>query len=165
MEQRGLQFAGAQFYSHVLPCLDTPSWSTNRVAGDGWMAVGDAAGLVDPITGEGLYYALRSAELAADCLLQRTEPANPQTYAHQLRDDFTHDLEYGAQLAERIFHGSFLFGRIPARMVQWTRRSPLFKAAIQDLFAGTQSYVGLKRRLLRNLSGSLWEVALSGWKK
>jgi len=165
MEQRGLQFAGAQFYSHVLPCLDTPSWSTNRVAGDGWMAVGDAAGLVDPITGEGLYYALRSAELAADCLLQRTGPANPQTYAHQLRDDFTHDLEYGSQLAERIFHGSFLFGRIPARMVQWTRRSPLFKAAIQDLFAGTQSYVGLKRRLLRNLSGSLWEVALSGWKK
>lgn len=165
MEQRGLQFAGAQFYSHVLPCLDTPSWSTNRVAGDGWMAVGDAAGLVDPITGEGLYYALRSAELAADCLLRAAGPATPQTYAHQLRDDFTHDLEYGSQLAERIFHGSFLFGRIPARMVQWTRRSPLFKAAIQDLFAGTQSYVGLKRRLLRNLSGSLWEVALSGWKK
>ena len=165
MEQRGLNFAGAQFYSHVLPCLDALSWNKNRVQGDGWMAVGDAAGLVDPITGEGLFYALRSAELAADCFLQQTGTANPQTYAQQLRLDFTHDLEYASQLAERIFHGSFLFGRIPARMVQWTRRSPLFKAAIQDLFAGTQNYVGLKRRLLRNLSGSLWEVALSGWKQ
>ena len=41
------------------------SWKRNRVAGDGWMAVGDAAGLVDPITGEGLYYAMRSGDLAS----------------------------------------------------------------------------------------------------
>ena len=31
--------------------------------------IGDSAGLVDPITGEGLYYALRSAELCANALL------------------------------------------------------------------------------------------------
>jgi flavin-dependent dehydrogenase len=162
MDQRGLKYQGAQFYSHLLPCLDTPAWSGNRVAGEGWTAVGDAAGLVDPITGEGLYYALRSAELAADSLLAQ-EP--PQSYTKKLGQDFGHDLEFGSRLANRIFHGSFLFGRVPARMVQFTRRSPLFKATIQDLFAGTQSYTGLRHRLLRNLSGSLWEVALSGWKQ
>jgi flavin-dependent dehydrogenase len=34
-------------------------------AGDGWLLVGDAAGFLDPFTGEGLHRALRSAELAA----------------------------------------------------------------------------------------------------
>src|ERR1043165_4419076 len=58
-----------QFYSHLLPSLETRSWKSNRVAGEGWMAVGDAAGLVDPITGEGLYYAIRSGDLAAKSLL------------------------------------------------------------------------------------------------
>src|SRR6202165_5728852 len=69
MNEKGLSWKGASFYSHLLPSLDTGSWQKNRVAGEGWMAVGDAAGLVDPITGEGLYYAIRSADLAARSLL------------------------------------------------------------------------------------------------
>jgi menaquinone-9 beta-reductase len=35
------------------------------VAGPGWLLVGDAAGFVDPFTGEGIYRALRSARAAA----------------------------------------------------------------------------------------------------
>ena len=35
-----------------------------RVAGAGWLLVGDAAGFFDPFTGEGVYKALRGAELA-----------------------------------------------------------------------------------------------------
>ncbi len=165
MEERGLKFAGAEFYSHLLPCLETAAWKGNRVAGDGWTAVGDAAGLVDPITGEGLYFALRSADLAAGEILEGEGPSGEQAYRQLLRRDFMHDLEFGSRLAKRIFYGRFLFGRVPARMVQFTRRSQLFKAAIQDLFAGTQSYVGLKGRLLRNLNGSLMEVALSPLKR
>jgi flavin-dependent dehydrogenase len=36
-----------------------------RRAGPGWLLVGDAAGFLDPFTGEGLHRALVSAELAA----------------------------------------------------------------------------------------------------
>jgi len=38
----------------------------SRVAGDGWLLVGDAIGFVDPLSGEGLQRAFVSAELAAD---------------------------------------------------------------------------------------------------
>lgn len=39
-----------------------------EVAGEGWLLVGDAAGFVDPFTGEGIYRALRSARAAASAL-------------------------------------------------------------------------------------------------
>ena len=65
MDEKGIAWRGATFYSHVLPSLESPGWKNNRVAGEGWMAVGDAGGLVDPITGEGLYYAMRSGDLAS----------------------------------------------------------------------------------------------------
>jgi geranylgeranyl reductase family protein len=39
-----------------------------RAAGRGWMLIGDAAGFIDPFTGEGIYRALRSARAAAESL-------------------------------------------------------------------------------------------------
>jgi flavin-dependent dehydrogenase len=42
-----------------------------RVSGPGWLLAGDAAGGVDPITGDGVALALRNAELAAETLLRR----------------------------------------------------------------------------------------------
>jgi hypothetical protein len=46
-------------------------------------------------------------------------------------------------------------------MVQFTRRSPRFSAIVQDLFSGRQPYLGLKRRLLQNLNGSLFDIGMS----
>ena len=158
MDEKGLSREGAGFYSHLLPCLDTPAWKRNRVAGDGWLAIGDAAGLVDPITGEGLYYALRSADLAVQSITAGGKD-QASTYRGWLRRDFTLDLEFGARLANRIFHGKFLGGPVTDRMIQFTRLSPSFRGVMQDLFAGTQPYPGLKRRLFRNLNRSLLEVA------
>jgi hypothetical protein len=71
------------------------------------------------------------------------------------------DLEFGSRLAKRLFLGRFLLGSVPERMVQFTRRSPRFAAVMQDLFAGRQQYLGLKRRLLRNLNGSLYDIGMS----
>ena len=82
-------------------------------------------------------------------------------YRQSLRRDFAADLEFGARLAKRLFLGRFLFGSVPARMVQFTRRSPRFSAIIQDLFAGKQPYLGLKRRLVQNLNGSMYDISMS----
>ena len=163
LTERGIAWKGAAFYSHLLPSLGAASWEKNRVAGEGWMAVGDAAGLVDPVTGEGLYYAIRSADLAVRALLSEAgEPAEKAgQYRQSLRRDFAADLEFGSRLAKRLFLGRFLFGSVPARMVQFTRRSPRFSAIVQDLFAGKQPYLGLKRRLLENLNGSMYDVSMS----
>ena len=44
------------------------SYTTERSAGDGWVLVGDAWGFIDPIYSSGVYFALKSAALAADCI-------------------------------------------------------------------------------------------------
>ena len=61
------------------PYLDKPrAWrlpmSSVRRHGPGWLAVGDAAGFINPMNGEGIDYGLESGMLAADLFL-----ANPQT--------------------------------------------------------------------------------------
>ncbi|MBZ5580344.1 MAG: NAD(P)/FAD-dependent oxidoreductase [Acidobacteriia bacterium] len=163
MTEREIAWKHGSFYSHLLPSLHTSSWRKNRVTGDGWLAVGDAAGLVDPITGEGLYYAIRSADLAVRALLlEVTSLAEKMThYQRLLRRDFAADLEFGSRLASRVFLGRFLWGSVPARMIQFTRRSPRFSAIMQDLFSGRQTYLELRQRLLKNLNGSLYEIGMS----
>jgi flavin-dependent dehydrogenase len=162
MEEKGISYKGAKFFGHVLPSLESHGWLKNRVAGEGWLAVGDAGGLVDPITGEGLYYAMRSGDLASQVVLNEQSIAEKaQSYCAMLRRDFTEDLEYGATLAKRVFLGQFLFKSVPARMVGFARRSARFRAVVDDLMAGTQPYLGLKERLFRNLNGTLREVLMN----
>ncbi len=163
MREHSISLKDATFYGHMLPSLETASWRKNRVAGDGWMAVGDAGGLVDPITGEGIYYAMRSGDLASQVLISTEHPmeAKAQAYRNIIQHDFMADLEFGAMLAKRVFLGRFLFSTVPARMVQFIRRSPRFQSLMQDLFAGTQPYTELKCRLLRNLNGTLHEIVMN----
>ena len=58
-----------------------------RAAGPGWLLVGDAAGFIDPFTGEGIYRALRSARIAADALIGSADPAS--AYRAGRRSAFT----------------------------------------------------------------------------
>jgi flavin-dependent dehydrogenase len=66
---------------------DPTLWDT-PCAGPGWALLGDAAGHVHPITGEGIAYALWSAELLAEALRR----GDPQIYEHLWRE------KYGTEL-------------------------------------------------------------------
>lgn len=163
MAERGISCKEGKFYSHMLPSLETPAWRSNRVAGEGWLAVGDAGGLVDPITGEGLYYAMRSGDLASQVVINDAHGLVEKAHAYRamLTREFALDLEFAATLAKRVFLGSFLFDSVPARMIHYIRRSARFRALMQDLFAGTQPYCDLKSRLLRSLNGTVHEVLMN----
>ena len=70
-------------YAWPIPSLRPADVDAEQPAGDGWMLLGDAAGLVDPITREGIYFALRSGSLAAQAFAT-TSPG--RTYTASVRD-------------------------------------------------------------------------------
>src|SRR5258708_18084823 len=111
MTERGISYKEGKFYSHMLPSLETPGWRTNRVSGDGWLAVGDAGGLVDPITGEGLYYAMRSGDLASRVLVDDAHRLADKAAAFRAMPTRALALALGvaAQVAQRVFLAKFLF--------------------------------------------------------
>jgi flavin-dependent dehydrogenase len=57
------------------------AWS-GQVVADGAALVGDAADFFDPFTGEGIYCALRGAELLADAVLPALDRGGPVSAAH-----------------------------------------------------------------------------------
>jgi flavin-dependent dehydrogenase len=139
----GLDLTGATFYAHIIPSLTADALRNSAIGGQGWAMIGDAAGFVDPITGEGLFYALRSAELISEALLANA----PESYPTLVKRDFLPKLERASRIAERFYSGGWLGGEVIERMVQLTARSPHFRELMRDLFAGTQEYAGLRRRV------------------
>jgi flavin-dependent dehydrogenase len=148
---------GAKFYSHVLPSPQAQTIRGRRIVGKNWAMAGDAAACVDPITGEGLYYALRSGDLLAQSLIE----GRPQAYPERLRSAFSADLEFAANIARKLFRGTFLGGAITTRMVQLLNYSPTFRDLVRDVFSGSQDYRTLKSRLWNQVGVTVTEFLRS----
>jgi geranylgeranyl reductase family protein len=145
----------AAFYSAPVPALSPDSWTRNRISGDRWALVGDAAGLVDPITGEGIYYALRSAEVLAESF-----PDLP-AYAATMNEECVAELQRSARLYSQFYRGRFFGASFRKRMVQFAGRSERVRLILESLIAGRQPYTGLRRRLLKSAPKIALELARS----
>ncbi len=90
------------------PNLERPrAWrlpmSTVKRHGPGWVAIGDAAGLVNPMNGEGIDYGLESGMLAADLFLD--DPATaPERYDQLVGERFDAFLRTGRRFSFLIGH-------------------------------------------------------------
>jgi flavin-dependent dehydrogenase len=153
LDKNGLGWNGARFYSHILPSFRTQTFDNLEVCGDGWAMVGDSAGLVDPITGEGLYYALRSADLCAGALLA----GRPDEYATLLQQEELPELKLAARVSQRFYSGQIFGESVLERMVSLTAQSASFRDLMSDLFAGIQGYRDLRARLCRMLPSVMAE--------
>jgi geranylgeranyl diphosphate/geranylgeranyl-bacteriochlorophyllide a reductase len=153
IREEKIPVAGAQFYSHVLPSPELGTLRHRKIAGRNWALAGDAAACVDPITGEGLFYALRSGDLLAQSLIA----AQPENYPARLRAEFISDLEIATRLVRLVFRGTFLGGAVTTRMVQFARRSATFRELLRDLFSGAQDYRSLRKRLWKQFGVTLAE--------
>ena len=137
-------------YSWPIPSLPAEDVERLPVAGPGWVLVGDAAGLVDPITREGIFFALQSAEYAAEALgSNRSSPEG--AYTERIREGIGAELARAARLKAVFFRPRFT-----RLLVEALAESAGIRRVMADLVAGAQGYRGLKRRL-----AATWEIGLA----
>ena len=137
--------ATSERYAARIPGLAPKTWDSRTVAGADWALLGDAAGFADPVTGEGIYYALRSAELFAETFLSGT----PEAYEKRWREDFGAELRRAAQMRPR-FYGNFWGAPFTERMIEFARGHRGVKRVLGNLVAGEQGYVDLKKKLVKS---------------
>lgn len=140
----------AERYAARIPGLAVETWDKRSATGDGWALLGDAAGFADPVTGEGIYYALRSAELFAESYLE----GQPLDYERRWREDFGRELRRASEMRRR-FYGSFWGAPFTERMIEFARTHRGIRKVLGGLVAGDQGYVDLKSKLARR---ALWPV-------
>lgn len=142
------QYPGAcrarRLYAARIPCLSRRRLRRQRVAGPDWALVGDAAGFADPVTGEGIYYALRSAELLAGALGRGT----PLEYETSWRHEFGPDLERAAVWRDRFYGGGLLPRSFAGIATALAGRSPTAAELIERAVSSPQGYRGIPASLL-----------------
>ncbi len=131
-------------YAARIPGLSPETLDQRRTTGEGWALLGDAAGFADPVTGEGIYYALRSAELFAEAYLT----GRPMEYEKMWRADFGRELRRAGQMRRR-FYGSFHGAPFTDRLIDFARLHGGIRRTLCELVVGDQGYVNLKRTLVR----------------
>src|SRR5262249_55105908 len=96
--------ARASFYAAMIPALDVSTWDQLKASDVAHASalVGDAAGFVDPLTGEGIYYAIKSADLLAEAMTTRVADYEPLW-----RAEFGAEMRRAAELSERFYRGNF----------------------------------------------------------
>ncbi|MCY3609812.1 MAG: geranylgeranyl reductase family protein [Acidimicrobiales bacterium] len=94
------------------PYLERPrAWrlpmSATKRHGPGWVAIGDAAGLINPMNGEGIDYGLETGILVAD-LFAEDPPAVADTYDRIVAEKFDAFLRTGRRFSFLIGHPRIL---------------------------------------------------------
>jgi flavin-dependent dehydrogenase len=115
------------------------SYTTTQQSGDGWVLIGDAFGFIDPIYSSGVYFALRSGELAADAVVEGLR--NDDTSAEQLGawvDSFKDGTQLIRKLVSAYYTNDFSFGR-------FMKEHPEHQDNLTDLLIGRIFYDGAGR--------------------
>ena len=142
-------------YSWPIPSLRESTIEQERPFGERWMLLGDAGGMVDTITREGIFFALLSGDAAADSLLDSGTPGT--RYGERIRALVYDELLRAARLKARFFNPRFTM-----LLLRALQQSASIRAIMADLVAGRQTYRGLRRRLLGTLQVRLLIEMLRG---
>jgi geranylgeranyl reductase family protein len=117
------------------------------------LLVGDAANLADPLTGEGIYYAVRSGKMAAEAIVAaiKHEPGKIKPYLGSLKRLLMRDLGVALKLANAIY-------RVPRLAYTVLKSSRNLGFLYVHLLCGKALYSDFSREMVGGIKGRLEEV-------
>ncbi len=138
----GIALEGFTVHGHPLPVFQR--WEP--VMTKKTFLVGDAAGLVDPFTGEGIRFAIDSGRLAAESILG----AHPEAYARQVNRRIRFSHAVGAVLADSFFASPKIWFALAVR-------NPYATNAFVDMVSGRSGYPQVALRLVGTIPVYLFQ--------
>lgn len=141
MARLGIAAEGIRWRGHPLPVF-----AGRRALGRGRiLLLGDAAGLVDPLLGEGIRYAIRSGQVAADVVRRGLSAAE---YTRRIAREMGRSLQRAREIAG-------LFYRFPRLAYSIATQDGRGTQWMTDVLAERSDYVGISRRLPGLVAGYL----------
>ncbi len=109
------------------------SYCAERIAGDGWVLVGDAFGFIDPVYSSGVMLALKGGEMAADAIHQGL---CAQDLSGKQLSSFAPELLHGMHMIRQLVHAfyerDFSFSKFLGAFPQ--HREHMIRILIGDVF-------------------------------
>lgn len=91
-----------RLHGHLIPL----GGQNQKIASQRVLLAGDSAGFVDAFTGEGIYYAIRSGQIAAEAVADKLSHESldlPKAYKSRCKKDFGSELRY-ARILSKTMH-------------------------------------------------------------
>jgi geranylgeranyl reductase family protein len=144
---KGIEMEKTSFYPLPTFTGEEQLFSQGRV-----LLVGDAANLMDPLTGEGIYYAVRSARVAAETIIKANEGGREgiNGYRKALKSTLLEDLTAALRLSKAIHR----FPRLAYRVLKSNKTLGFIYLQI---LAGNADYRAFSRGMLDGIRMRLGE--------
>ncbi len=129
-------------FAHTLPMWagqERFSSTSSRI-----LLVGDAAGLVNPLFGDGIFNGIKSAEIAAQAILSD----ETKQFDQLIKTEFAKDLTSAARFAKGFMTAPKFFYKFAVKQPNATR-------AAMRLLAGDLKFEGLQKRVFKRLGRAI----------
>lgn len=132
LRDQGLAEDG-RYRGHTIPAGGMP----RSIANGRILLAGDAAGFADPLSGEGIAYAIRSGQLAARSACRAVSGQEDAIAGYEAACE----REFGRELRDALFLARLVF-RFPGVFFRFFSSHPRVVQAYLEVVAGTRSYRG-----------------------
>lgn len=139
-------------FGALVPMIRHTKFYEIPCSGEDWILIGDAAGHVDPILVEGIRYAIWSAELAAEAIID----GDSTKFDTLWRSAYYRNFIEACRLAELWYNP-----RVIDLIVMMASRSKSFERLLAGLVMKEQNYNGLIKNLFINLPAIALDCTLS----
>jgi len=120
-----------KLHAHLVPFVSNPKFYDLPTTGSNWALIGDAAAHVNPLTAEGIYYAMLDGKLASKAYIN----GDIKLYENAWRKKFGSDMYIGAQL-QKWFYSP----KITNTVIKLAKRSKRVQTLLRNLVAPLESY-------------------------
>lgn len=125
-----------------IPFFSAKEIQDQSICSKNWALIGDAASFVDPVSGEGIYYAIYSAEILAACIKEDRVPL----YQGLCRKHFGGNLLKASQGFNYIYQAAFI-----ETMAVLAENSTAVRQIISEMIGGNINYLSWKKSLRKKL--------------